>query len=226
MKQFKNKGFSAIELIVYMALLVAIGAVIGSLVYVGTTSYQRTQINTTLTQDLRSLEGIIRQKVANAIGVDSIATSSISLIMSDSAKNPTRIYLSGDSLWLQEGNDSPQLLTASSVLSVATSSTPIFSRVSPSFFAIHDFNNWAWNAAASSSGGGGSGGLGWIDFSPGLGKPYVSLTSPDQFGELRGLAYVVSHSNGLSGDQADGWVILSCVDLSAGTWGQYKFKLN
>lgn len=200
-----------IEMITYIALLLALAGIVGGLVYLGTTSYQKSQMQTTVNQDLRVLEGIIRQKVANAIGVESIATSTLVLIMSASSANPTRIYLEDDSLWLKEGSDAPKLLTASSVISVATTIPQIFSKVQPTFFNIHDFYSWAWND-----------GVGWIDFTPLLGRPIVSLSGR----ELSGLAYIMSHRNNESGNIDDGWIILNCGSLETDICQTSNFKVS
>lgn len=84
-----NKGYTLIELILYVALISVF--VSGAVYFAWDIIYGRVKsgVQQEVTQNLRHASGRIIYEIRNAQGVNSIGPSLISLAMTDSARNPT-----------------------------------------------------------------------------------------------------------------------------------------
>ncbi len=102
-----TRGFTLIELVLYIALLTIVltGVIQFSLVL----SYSRIQSG--VDGDVHAASRFIGKRIAfeirNALTIQSVATSSVCLTSADSAYNPVRIYGSGTQLRIGWGGGSP-----------------------------------------------------------------------------------------------------------------------
>jgi len=102
-----NKGTTFVELILYIALLsIFIG---GAITFSWDIIYGRVKSNTqrTLSQNLRIASKRISYEIRNSIAVSIPNSSTISLTMSDSARNPTVFDLSGGRVRISYGASGP-----------------------------------------------------------------------------------------------------------------------
>jgi prepilin-type N-terminal cleavage/methylation domain-containing protein len=102
-----NRGFTLIELIVYVALIAIF--VTGAIQFGINVVYGRVKSNVVqeVTQNLRLTSKKVMFEVRNASGINSVSATSICLSNSDASRNPTRIYLSGTELRIGWGGGSP-----------------------------------------------------------------------------------------------------------------------
>lgn len=117
----KQKGFTFIELILYIAILTII---LSSLVpfawnVVGTSvkSMVQQEVNT----NARYISERIKFEIRNASGINSVSATSISLSTSTPVTNPTIIDLSGGNIRVTQGAESPfNLNSTNTVISSLT----------------------------------------------------------------------------------------------------------
>lgn len=103
----KNKGFTLIEMLIYIALItIFIG---GAIDFGWNVIYGRVKSRNyeDVTQNLRLAEKRILFEIRNASGINSVASLAICLSNSDATRNPTRIYLSSGILRIGWGGGSP-----------------------------------------------------------------------------------------------------------------------
>lgn len=107
MKQKLNRGFTFIEVIVYIALVTIF--VTGAILFAWNIIYGRVKSNfySEVTQNLRLAAKRTLFEIRNASDINSVSATSICLANSDAARNPTRIYLSGGVLRIGWGGGSP-----------------------------------------------------------------------------------------------------------------------
>lgn len=107
MKLKLNRGFTFIEVIVYIALVTIF--LTGAILFAWNIIYGRVKSNfySEVTQNLRLSSKRILFEVRNASDINSVSASSLCLANSDAARNPTRIYLSGGVLRIGWGGGSP-----------------------------------------------------------------------------------------------------------------------
>jgi type II secretory pathway pseudopilin PulG len=180
-------GFTLLELLIYTGILGIVG-VIGAGVFsqvVQTYVHNRARIE--VVQNLRSSSEIIQRAIQQASGINSAATTTLSLSMQEAARNPTQFRLSANAIERQEGTGAWVPITTGQVRVTDLN----FSIVSTAFAQIDPVNRWAWEGN----------GLGWIDFSP----PEGNVRAPQIAGDFFGYARVVN----LAG--ADGLIALNCA---------------
>lgn len=104
MKFKKKNGFTLIELILYVALVSIF--VTGAVYFAWDIIYGRVKsgVQQEVSQNLRLASKRIIQEIRNAQGVNSIDTSTISLVMQDAARNPTVFDLSNGRLRIGYGS--------------------------------------------------------------------------------------------------------------------------
>ena len=103
--KFKTKnGFTLIELILYVALISVF--VTGAVYFAWDIIYGRVKsgVQLEVSQNLRLASKRIIQEIRNAEGVSSIGVSTISLVMEDSARNPTAFDVSNGRLRIGFGS--------------------------------------------------------------------------------------------------------------------------
>lgn len=91
----KIKGFTLIELIIYVVIMSSF--TMGAVLFAWDISYARVKssIHQELNHNIRFATKRIAFEIRNTQSINSITSTSISLAMSDSARNPTIIDLSG-----------------------------------------------------------------------------------------------------------------------------------
>lgn len=103
----KNRGFSLIELILYIALLtIILSAIIPfawQIIEGGTESGMQQEV----WSNARYVSERIKYEIRNASGINSVTTSSISLTETTTSLNPTVISLSSGNVRLTQGAGSP-----------------------------------------------------------------------------------------------------------------------
>lgn len=95
-KQFSQRGFTLIELILYIALVsIFMG---GSILFVWDVIYARVKstVQLEVSQNLRLASQKISYEIRNANGLNSLTASSLSLSSSDPARDPTVFDIAGD----------------------------------------------------------------------------------------------------------------------------------
>lgn len=116
----KQKGFTLIETLLYLALSVIMVALIGGIGVNVLTTLASAKAEEELQYNAQFITEKIRMLVSEAEGIDaplSGATSTVlSLAMSNSAKNPTTIEVVDGRVFIQEGSETPQVLSGSSVV--------------------------------------------------------------------------------------------------------------
>lgn len=116
----KQKGFTLIEILLYLAISVVMVVLIGSVGVNVLTTLASVHTEEELQYNSQFITEKIRTIVndAETIGIPtSGATSSVlSLTMSDPAKNPTIIDVVDGRLRMQEGSDTPQFLSGQNVV--------------------------------------------------------------------------------------------------------------
>lgn len=113
----RNKGFTLVELIIYVALLaVLLMAAVGLLALV-LQSRVRSQVIIEVEQQGDQLLYLINQTIRNSEGVNSplpnASSALLSLNLVDLAKDPTIFQISGGAITIQEGVSTPETLTSS-----------------------------------------------------------------------------------------------------------------
>ena len=101
-----TKGFTLIELILYVALLsIFIG---GAVLFAWDVIYGRVKSNVQqeVSHNLRYAGKRILYEIRNASAINSVSSSNICLASSNSARNPTRIYVSSSRLQIAWGGGS------------------------------------------------------------------------------------------------------------------------
>jgi hypothetical protein len=191
------------ELLIYVGIL-GVTASLGTAIFLTTLrSYWRNQAQDEVTQNLRSATQVISHQISQATGVNG-ASSTLNLAMADSSKNPTIFFLSGGTLFMQQGAAAPVALTS---LKVSATSVA-FSLVSALQTQIDPVDHWAWSGGASSTSVAGEG-LGWIDFSPAIGDVRIPVGTS---GELFGYAYA----------EGTGYISLNCQSTNSCSAVSYK----
>jgi len=107
----KTRGFTLIELILYIALvstvLVAIIQFGWNAVYI----QKKSEVYQELVHNLRFAEKRIAFEIRNASGINSVTTNALCLSSADAAHNPTKLYLSAGAIRIGWGGGSATCAT-------------------------------------------------------------------------------------------------------------------
>ncbi len=113
-----QKGFSLIELLIYIAIL---GAVSGIAVGILTT-VTKTQVQESAMTDVSGQLGFVTQTIQRLVTDSSVidmnagvASSTLKLRMPNLINDPTYVYLSNGQVYIQQGTNSPQSITSASI---------------------------------------------------------------------------------------------------------------
>ncbi len=204
--QFRKSfsAFTLMELLIYSAVLgiVSVGLVgLFSNIY---RYYANVQIKSNLSQNLRFVSQTIQQTIGSAAKIQSVASSTLVLVMADPTKNPTEFGLENGRAYKKEGTGDKIYLTSENVEVTGLN----FSYLSVPAAKVIPGQQWAWSGGAS--GGSSPGGVGWIDFSPSSQEVWF----PFGAGEAVGLAYVPAF---------DSYLSLSCI--STGSCSEVDYKV-
>ncbi|MFA6307251.1 MAG: prepilin-type N-terminal cleavage/methylation domain-containing protein [Patescibacteria group bacterium] len=119
MSILNKKGFTLVELIIYISLASLILLAITGFFQLHIASRVKNKTITEVEQQGVQILNLISQYVVNASAIDSPATgvssSNLSLQMPTVASNPTIFSFSGGNLYITEGASSPVVLNSSSV---------------------------------------------------------------------------------------------------------------
>lgn len=99
-----DHGFTLIELIIYIALVSIF--ISGAILFAWDIIYGRVKsgVQREVTQNLRLASKRLVYEIRNASGINSVSTSTISLVMDDSDRNPTVFDVSGGRLRIGYGS--------------------------------------------------------------------------------------------------------------------------
>lgn len=98
-----RNGFTLIELILYVAIVtIVISALIPFAIGIVQSS-AKSSFQQEVTGSARLISERIKYEIRNSIGINSVAATSISLIVSDSSKNPTIIDLASGKIRIKQG---------------------------------------------------------------------------------------------------------------------------
>lgn len=116
----KQKGFSLIELLIYIGIFVASSVFLVSMLIIFTRIHlQQTSVNT-VNQQISFVNNTVQRLVRESSLVDmpaGVSTSTLTLRMASSSKDETNIYLDSDErvIYMTQGTSSPVALTDSNV---------------------------------------------------------------------------------------------------------------
>ncbi len=113
-KSMNQKGFSLVELLVYIAIFAGSAAFLISIFVVFTRIHVRQGSLNEINSQMSFVNDTIGQLVRASSQVDmesGTATSTLTLRMASSALDPTLVYLEGDTIYLKEGATAPLTLT-------------------------------------------------------------------------------------------------------------------
>jgi type II secretory pathway component PulJ len=161
-------GFTLFELVIYTAILGVVGVVGVSILSQVSRVYLQNQSRTEVVQNLREATQIIQQAIQQASGINTATSTTLSLSMQDSSKDPTQFRLNADAIERKEGSGNWARITTQRVKVMELQ----FSIVSTAVSFIDQTNRWAWNGN----------GLGWIDFNPPDGNVRVLSGGGDFYG--------------------------------------------
>jgi type II secretory pathway pseudopilin PulG len=110
-KYMGNKGFTLVEILIYISILAIVGGLISGILLTITQVYQRESASDEVTSQLsftmQTIQRLIRE--SSNIEINSgITTTTIKLRMADAAKDPTCIFLDNGVIKLAEGPASPE----------------------------------------------------------------------------------------------------------------------
>ncbi len=114
----RNKGFSLIEMLIYISIFVAISAFLVSILIIFTQVHVRqtsiNEVNDQISFVNNTVERLVRE--SSIIDMTSnVTTSTLTLRMASSTLDPTTIYLSDNTVYLREGSYDPIPLTDSQI---------------------------------------------------------------------------------------------------------------
>ena len=119
----RQKGFTIIEILLYMCLSVVMVTLIGGVGVNVLSSITSAQVEEDLQYNALFVTEKIRTYIYNSEGIETplvTGTSSrIALTMNDPLKNPTIIETIEGSIFVQEGNREPQILTGRNIITSA-----------------------------------------------------------------------------------------------------------
>jgi uncharacterized protein YpuA (DUF1002 family) len=97
------RGFTFIELIIYISIVVVMISALTPFAWTMVQGGAKAAVQQEVYTQARFVSERIKQEIRNATGVNSVSATSISLAVSDAAKNPTIIDLSGGKVRIKLG---------------------------------------------------------------------------------------------------------------------------
>jgi type II secretory pathway pseudopilin PulG len=172
-KKDTKPGFTLLELVIYTGILAVVGLIAVSILSQVSRTYIQNQARVEVVQNLRTASQILQEAIQQASGINTASSTTLSLAMQDSTKDPTVFNLDTltNAITKQEGTGSPQRVTSQRVKVTELQ----FSIVSTVLAFVDPTNRWAWNGN----------GLGWIDFNPPEGNVRVPIGEGDFYGYAR-----------------------------------------
>lgn len=110
-----QKGFTYIELIIYMSIVVMMMATLIPFAWNIIEGGAKSATQQEVTTNARYISELLKYEIRNATGINSITTQQISLATADAGTNPTVITLSGGVLQITKGSGSTINLTSDNV---------------------------------------------------------------------------------------------------------------
>lgn len=162
-----NKGFTFIELILYVAIVSIIAISCTSMASNLVSSRTKSRVQENVAHNSRFATKRIIYELRQATGITSVATSDLCLVNPDPTHNPTRIYLSGSTIFLGWGGGGACSATTNNVAltsSAVAISNLVFSNASAGSSSHIDFSfningsgnilrkEWSYASVASGSG--------------------------------------------------------------------------
>lgn len=98
-----SKGFTFIELILYVAIIAIILSALVPFAWNTVESGVKSSVQQEVNTNARYISERIKYEIRNATGINSVTSSSISFITSTPSTNPTVIDLSGGNIRIQQG---------------------------------------------------------------------------------------------------------------------------
>jgi len=188
-----QKGLTLLELMIYSAIFVIISGLLGGIFYTVSKSKLKWDAKNEVNQNLNRIREILQQEIENAVSINSISTTTLSLNIADSNKTPTIFSLTSGNLYLKEGSGNYLILNSEKIkISELT-----FTNTPPSTVGISLINHWARNQTR-----------GYIDFNPTFGNIRIPIGS----GDLTGKAY----------NSGTGWISLNCLNTDDCSTNSYK----
>lgn len=111
-----QKGFTFIELILYITILTIILSAIVPFALGAVGSSAKSAVQQEVSSNARYISERIRHEIRNAIGINSVSSTSIDLATDDSLTNPTIIDLSGGNIRIRQGTSLPINLNSNGVV--------------------------------------------------------------------------------------------------------------
>ncbi|KKU21986.1 MAG: hypothetical protein UX33_C0017G0002 [Candidatus Azambacteria bacterium GW2011_GWC1_46_13] len=111
-----QKGFTLIELIIYIAIFAVISLVLTDFFITLAKVRAQTEARGEVRQNLSRTMERLSQVIHSASGVNSASGNTLSLAMTDSAKNPTIFTVTENALTIQEGASPATALTSDKVI--------------------------------------------------------------------------------------------------------------
>ncbi len=119
--KINQKGFTLIELILYIALVTIILSALVPFAWNTVETGVKSAVQQEVNSNVRYMSERIKYEIRNATGINSVAATSISLATSVSGTNPTVIDLSGGNIRIKQGSGSTvNLNSANTVINSLT----------------------------------------------------------------------------------------------------------
>ncbi|MEX1014688.1 MAG: type II secretion system protein [Candidatus Paceibacterota bacterium] len=116
--KFNNKGFSLVELLIYIGIFAASAVFLVSILIIFTRIHVRQTSVNEVNSQVSFVNNFIQNKVREASLIDmnaGISTTTINLRMASSTMDPTLIYWEDETVFFKEGSNDPIPLTNSNV---------------------------------------------------------------------------------------------------------------
>lgn len=191
-------GFTLIETLIYLGLLVFAAGVITNFVYVSLKSNQKIQVENELNNQSVRLEEIFRQKISQAQGINSLSANELNLKAADPSLDPTVFSWVDDALYLTEGGSSI-ILNDKNKIKVTNFSAQNVAPIGEAG-GISGNYHYAFNDQ-----------VGWLDFAYSGGNIFVPIND----GELSGTVKILSD---------DSWLYLNCLNLDVCSTSNFKVQ--
>jgi len=189
----KQVGFTLIEALLYTAIFAIVAGLATNIFYIILKSDVQNNAEAEVRNNIRYIEQVITQQIESAVKIDTINSSSLSLITASSTLNPTVFNYSNNNLYFQQGQGSNFMLNTDKVEITDFS----FQLSPPQQVDIDAYYHNAYNPN-----------VGYFDFANSYGKVRVPVGA----GDLSGLAY----------NRRIGWISLNCASNDQCDENSYK----
>jgi len=201
-----NPGFSLMELLLYISILSIVSISVVGFLSETYRYYYNVKFKGNVSQNLRFVSQVIEQGVRQASGINGASTT-LSLAMNDSTKNPTIFGLENGYVYKKEGSSEKLYLNDQSI----QVTTIDFSYLTTLMTRVNPPHQWAWSGGGSSNNI--NEGTGWINFNSNQSAVWVPLGT----GEFLGMAEILSTGSFIS---------LNCASTNSCSTVDYKVTSN